>query len=100
MWRSEGDKTHGQPNPSGASRELTGAEEHEESAREQASCGDGHQDDGVAVGRLGSGWSGGRVVLTLGASLRVDGGGEGEGARKESGRGEWEESSMAHFLIG
>lgn len=79
---------------------LAGTAKQEESAREQASCGDAHEDDGVTVGRLGSGWSSGSVVLALGASLRADGRGEGEGARNENGRGEWEESSLRHSLIG
>ena len=83
--------------PSGA-RVLAGAAEQEESAREQTSCGDGQQDDCVAVGRLGSGRSGGRVVLALGASLRVEARGEGEGARKEGGCSK-SEDSLPHFLI-
>lgn len=52
----------------------------------------------MAVGRLGSGRSGGRVVLALGASLRVEARGEGEGARKEGGCSK-SEDSLPHFLI-
>jgi hypothetical protein len=73
LWRSEGSLTQRQPCLQALRGVLAGAVEQEESARKQASCGNSHQDDGVAVGRLGSGWSGGRVVLTLGASLREEG---------------------------
>ena len=50
---------------------LTMAFEEGEGGGEEASCGEGQQDDGVAIGSLGGGWRGGGVVEALRAALRV-----------------------------
>jgi hypothetical protein len=47
-------------------------------SREEGSGGDGHEEDGVAVGCLGFGWGGGGVVEALGAALRMGLGRGGE----------------------
>jgi hypothetical protein len=47
------------------------ASEKGEGGDEEASCGEGEEEDGVAVGSLGCGWSGGGVVEALGAALGV-----------------------------
>jgi hypothetical protein len=49
--------------------------EEGEGADEEASCGEGEQEDGVAVGSLRGGWCGGGVVLALGAALGMGWGG-------------------------
>jgi hypothetical protein len=43
--------------------------EQGEGGDEEASCSEGEEDDGVAVGSLGGGWCGGGVVEALGAAL-------------------------------
>jgi hypothetical protein len=45
--------------------------EEGEGGGEEASCGEGEEEDRVAVGSLGSGWGGGGVVEALRAALRV-----------------------------
>jgi hypothetical protein len=50
---------------------LTMSFEESEGCGEEASCGEGEQDDGAAVGSLGCGWGGGGVVEALGAALGV-----------------------------
>jgi hypothetical protein len=45
--------------------------EEGEGCGEEASCGEGEEDDSAAVGSLGCGWSGGGVVEALGAALGV-----------------------------
>jgi hypothetical protein len=45
--------------------------EESEGGYEEAGCGEGQQDDGVAIGGLGFWWGGGGVVLALGAALGV-----------------------------
>jgi hypothetical protein len=45
--------------------------EEGEGGGEEASCGEGEEEDGVAVGSLGRGWGGGGVVEALGAALGV-----------------------------
>ena len=50
---------------------LAVAFEEVERGDEEASCGEGEEDDGVAIGSLGCGWGGGGVVEALGAALRV-----------------------------
>jgi hypothetical protein len=48
---------------------LAVAFEEDEGGGEEASCGEGEEDDGAAVGSLGCGWGGGRVVEALSAAL-------------------------------
>lgn len=43
--------------------------EDDEGAEKEAASGDGHEDDGVAIGGLSFGWGGGCVVLALRAAL-------------------------------
>ena len=43
--------------------------EKDEGCDKEAAGSYGHQNDGVAVGALGGGWSGGGVVAALGAAL-------------------------------
>ena len=45
--------------------------EEGEGGGEEASCSEGEEEDGVAVGSLGCGWGGGGVVEALGAALGV-----------------------------
>ena len=45
--------------------------EESEGGGEEASCSEGEEDNGAAVGALRCGWSGGCVVETLGAALGV-----------------------------
>jgi len=45
--------------------------EESEGGGEEASCGEGEEEDGVTVGSLGLGWGGGGVVEALGAALGV-----------------------------
>jgi hypothetical protein len=45
--------------------------EEGEGGGEEASCGEGEEDDRVAVGSLGCRWSGGGVVEALRAALGV-----------------------------
>lgn len=45
--------------------------EESEGGDEEASCGEGEQDDGVTVGGLRFGWSSGGVVEALGTALGV-----------------------------
>ena len=45
--------------------------EEGEGGYEEASCGEGEQDDGAAVGSLRCGWSGGCIVEALRAALGV-----------------------------
>jgi len=52
--------------------------EESEGGDEEASCGEGEEDDGVAVGSLGRGWGGRGVIEALRAALGVgSSGGEG-----------------------
>jgi hypothetical protein len=52
-------------------RFLTVALEENERGREKTSCGEGEEDDGVAVGSLCFWRGGGGVVQALGAALGV-----------------------------
>jgi hypothetical protein len=69
----------------GLSREVDSAVAFEENERggEEASSGEGEEDDGAAVGSLGCRRSGGSVVEALGAALRVDGRRDGENRCEE-----------------
>jgi hypothetical protein len=62
--------------------------EEGEGCDEEASCGEGEEDDGVAVGSLGCGWCGGGVVEALGAALGVGGGGCCDECEEEEGSSE------------
>ena len=45
--------------------------EEGEGGGEEASCGEGEEEDGATVGSLGCGWGGGGVVEALCAALGV-----------------------------
>jgi hypothetical protein len=47
--------------------------EDDERGGEEASCGEGEEDDGVTIGSLSGGWCGGGVVEALGAALSAEG---------------------------
>jgi hypothetical protein len=73
--------------------------EEGEGGGEEASCGEGEEDDGAAVGSLGCGWSGCGVVEALGAALGVKRLGNKRycGEEEEGGEAAWSVSRVLRF---
>ena len=64
---------------------LAEAAEEEDSGGEEGGSGEGHEEDGVAVGGLGAGWGLAEIVLALGAALGSDGCGAEERESEKDG---------------
>ena len=73
---------------------LAGTAEESYGGEEEGASGYDHEDDCVAVGSLGGGWSGGGVVAALGAALRSKRRGQQSG--EEQDQCEYSGGSRAH----